>query len=225
MSDNKLISIIIPVKNGEKYLAEAIDGIKKQGLDTEIIVVNDGSTDGTVKIAEQKSVRVINHEICRGQVVAKNTGLKVAQGKYILFHDADDVMRDGVLKKMYETLEGDSTISAVMMQVQDFISPELSKEDIGNCVIQSNPYFGLFTGAVLIRKSVFDVIGFFTENINTGEIIEWKHRMDGHNFVVRKIEGVATNRRVHTSNYGRTNKEKEFKDYLSVLRKKLRQQK
>lgn len=56
---NKLISIIIPVKNGEKYIAETLDGIKKQDLNTEIIVFDDGSTDNTAEIAKNMIVKLL----------------------------------------------------------------------------------------------------------------------------------------------------------------------
>lgn len=78
---NKLISIIIPVKNGEKYIAETLDGIKKQDLNTEIIVFDDGSTDNTAEIAKKYDCKVITHETSKGPVVAKNSALKIAQGR------------------------------------------------------------------------------------------------------------------------------------------------
>ena len=121
---NKLISIIMPVKNGEKYLKEAIQGIQKQKMNIEIIVVNDGSTDNTEKITKEMGCLVISHEKSLGQVVAKNTGLKIAHGEYIMFHDGDDVMNSGALQKLYDILEMDKTIAAVMGKVKDFISPD-----------------------------------------------------------------------------------------------------
>ena len=74
---NELISVIVPVKNGEKYLKEAIEGIQKQKMNVEIIVINDGSTDQTEKIAREMGCIVVNHEQSFGQVAAKNTGLKI----------------------------------------------------------------------------------------------------------------------------------------------------
>ena len=71
-----IISVIIPVKNGSNYLKEAIEGIHKQGMNIEIILVNDGSTDQTEKIAKDMGCIVINHTESKGQVAAKNTGLK-----------------------------------------------------------------------------------------------------------------------------------------------------
>ena len=69
----KLISVIIPVKNGSNYLREAIDSLKKQDVPFQIIVVDDGSTDDTAAIASSCGCEVVSHPFCKGQVAAKNT--------------------------------------------------------------------------------------------------------------------------------------------------------
>lgn len=217
----KLISVIIPVKNGEKYLEDAIEGIKKQNMNVEIIVVDDASTDRTSEIAERCGCTVLHHIICRGPVAGKNTGLAAAAGEYIMFHDADDIMRDGVLRRMYDELEEDSSVSAVMAQVKDFVSPELSIEEAKKCVIRKDAFYGLFTGAVLMRRLVFDIIGKFDENLSAGEIICLKTEMDERGMQIKKLDFISTDRRLHNSNYGRTDRKKEFKDYASILRAKM----
>ena len=102
----------MPVKDGEKYLKEALQGIQKQNMDTEIILVNDGSSDNTEQIAKDFGCIVIHKEKSEGPVKAKNDALKIAKGDYIMFHDGDDIMNDNVLSKMYEELERDTSISA-----------------------------------------------------------------------------------------------------------------
>ena len=210
----------MPVKNGEKYLKEAIQGIKKQKMNVEIIIVNDGSTDSTEQIAKEMGCIVINHAQSRGQVVAKNTGLKYAHGEYTMFHDGDDIMNDDVLEVLYYTLEVDPSIVAVMGKIKDFISPDCEK--LQENTIKLEPYYGLFTGAVLMRHNLFDTIGLFNENVHTGEIIEWENKIRQHHLMMKKIDLVTTNRRIHDNNFGKTHRNTEFQNYAHILRQKLK---
>ena len=217
---NDLISVIISVKNGSNYLKEAIEGIIAQKMNVEIIVVDDCSTDNTVEIAQSYGCKIVKHETSRGQVAGKNNGLKVAQGKYILFHDHDDIMNEGALKRLYDEFEPD--VMAVEAKVQDWYSPDLSEEERAKTTIKNEPYWGLFTGAILIRKEAFDVIGLFNESVHSGEIIEWQSKMDANGFKIKKIDFVSTMRRVHATNFGKTNQKTEFKNYAAILRAKLK---
>lgn len=218
---NDLISVIIPVKNGSKYIEQAIKGIQKQDMNVEIIAVDDCSTDNTVEIAQNFGCKIIKHETSKGQVAGKNSGLKIAKGKYILFHDHDDIMNDGALKILYNEFEPD--VMAVEAKVQDFYSPDLSQDERAKTPIKKEAYYGLFTGAILIKKEVFDKIGYFNESVHTGEIIEWQSKMDSNNFKIKKIDFISTMRRVHSSNFGKTNQKTEFKNYAAILRAKLKQ--
>jgi glycosyltransferase involved in cell wall biosynthesis len=213
---NDLISVIIPVKNGHKYLAQALEGIKAQNMNVEIIVVDDASTDDTAEIAESYGAKVIKHEISKGQVAGKNSGLKVAQGKYIMFHDHDDIMREGTLKKLYEAICADDELFMVMGKVKDFISEDAVDKNIQ---MKPAPYWGLFTGAVLMRKELFERVGLFDETIQAGEIISLQMTMQQVGLKIEKLDFVASDRRLHDSNFGRTAQKKEYKDYAAILRK------
>ena len=217
---NKLISVIIPVKNGTNYLREALESLLGQGMDLEILVVDDASDDGSGELAAEYGCTVIRHDVSRGQVVAKNEGIAAAGGSYILFMDHDDVMRPGALKVLYESLEASPETAAVMAKVQDFLSPEIGP--MPGVLVRKEAYHGLFTGAVLIRKSALDAIGPFNETLHTGDIIDWQTKMEAHHLPIRKIDLVATDRRIHRTNFGRTDSRTEFKDYASILRERLK---
>ena len=218
---NDLISVIIPVKNGGKYISQAIEGILNQKMNVEIIVVDDCSEDNTIEIAEKYDCKIIHHDCPKGQVAGKNNGLKVAKGKYIMFHDHDDIMKNGTLETLYNELISDKNISAVEAKVQDWYSPDLSDEEKKKTQIKQEPYWGLFTGAILMKKEIFDVIGLFNENLKAGEIIEWQQKMDSAGLKIKKLDLVSTDRRIHSSNFGKTNKTTELKDYAAILRAKL----
>lgn len=222
---NKLISVIIPVKNGSNYIKDAIQGILSQNMNAEIIVVDDCSEDNTIEIAQNLGCRILRHQTPKGQVAGKNTGLREAKGEYILFHDHDDVMEKGALKRLYDEITADSSVFAVMAKVQDWYSPDLSGEEKIKTPIKQEPYFGLFTGAILIKKEVFDKIGLFNEAVHTGEIIEWQSKMEMNDLKIKKVDFVSTKRRVHSTNFGKTHQKTEFKNYAAILREKLKNRK
>ena len=217
-----LISIIMPAKNGEKYIKEAIESVKNQGVDIEILVVNDGSDDKTEEIAKNMGCKVITNMKSCGPVIAKNQALKIAKGDYIIFCDCDDIMREGTLLRLLSELKQDKSISAVCAKVKDFISDDIPEDEKQKTVIKPEPYWGLFTCAILMRKSVFDTIGYFNESVTAGEIIDWQSKMDKNNLKIKKLDFISTDRRIHTSNFGKTQQKKEFKDYAALLREKLR---
>lgn len=216
-----LISVVMSVRNGSNYIKEAIEGIKRQKMNTEIIVVDNASEDNTVEIAESLGCKVIKHETDKGFVMGKNTGIKAAKGDYILFHDHDDILRDGALSHLLNELNNDKNISAVMAKVQDFFSPEISEEEKKTTLLKKEPFWGLYTGALLMRKELFDKIGLFDESLTAGDMLYLQHKMDEHNLKIKKIDYVSCNRRIHNSNYGKTDRKNEFKNYASVLRAKL----
>ena len=100
------ISIITPVYNAEKYIARCIESVLNQELkDIEMILVDDGSSDKTGIICdhyanEDKRIKVI-HKKNEGVSCARNVGLKNANGKYVLFVDADDWLEDDMCSEMY----------------------------------------------------------------------------------------------------------------------------
>lgn len=216
---NKLISIIIPVKNGANYLGEALGSIERQGMNVEVIVVDDGSSDNTVQIAEDHGCKVVSHPVSKGQVAAKNTGLRSATGEYVMFLDHDDLIREGSLQILYDTLEADPGIAAAEAMVKDFLSPEIESTTVA---VKPEPFYGLFTGAILIRKSAFDSVGPFSENVHTGEIMEWFSKMERNGLVIKKIDLVSADRRIHRTNFGQTNRATEMKNYAAVLRNLLK---
>ena len=106
------LSIIIPVYNVEKYIAKCMDSLLDQGLvetDYEIIIVNDGSTDDSLKIAQSYAnandhIVIIDKENA-GAGSARNSGLDRAKGKYIYFIDSDDFIISNCLKELLKNCE------------------------------------------------------------------------------------------------------------------------
>lgn len=113
MSENKvepLVSLVIPVYNVEPFLRKSLESVADQTLkNIEVILVNDGATDGSGAILREFAERYRNFTLIEqenaGLSAARNTGLKAAHGKYVAFLDSDDYLHPDYLKELYEAAE------------------------------------------------------------------------------------------------------------------------
>ena len=113
MNNYPLVSIIIPCYNAEKTLEKTLESIFNQTYNNyEIIVVNDGSTDETSDILNvyKNKIKVINQEN-KGAAATRNRGFKESKGQYLLFCDADVILKSSILEKMVNTLEEHVSVS------------------------------------------------------------------------------------------------------------------
>lgn len=105
------ISIVVPVHDVKEYLERCLDSLTGQDYsDYEIILVDDGSSDGSEEICDRiaknkDGIRVIHHDKCRGLSAARNTGIDASAGEYIIFVDSDDFMRNGALSKLMRIMK------------------------------------------------------------------------------------------------------------------------
>lgn len=138
------ISVIIPVYNMEKYVGECLDSVLRQTLsDIEVIVVNDGSTDNSLKIIEKYQKKdnriIIIDKKNAGVAAARNDGIKIATGEFLAFMDPDDMYANNeVLFHCYEMAEKEN-VSIVggrtVYLYQDGSTQEETEKQIGNIVI------------------------------------------------------------------------------------------
>lgn len=124
---NNKISIIIPIYNGEKHIKKCVESLLEQNGDFEIILVDDGSTDNSLKILKEISsnmedkVSVVISNKNKGVSSARNLGILNSTGKYIMFCDIDDTYPPNVIKHISETIDNYNP---------DFIA--FGREDISN---------------------------------------------------------------------------------------------
>lgn len=141
-----IVSTIIPVYNVEKYLKQCLDSVLKQSLqDIEVICIDDCSTDNSYEIlkeyeANDSRVKVIKNEVNRSAGACRNTGIKMATGKYIHFLDSDDWLEEDAYRKLYECItESDSDICVFLCNKFDNVTEEVLKP----------VYFPYMTGTVM----------------------------------------------------------------------------
>ncbi len=190
-----LISIIIPVYNGEKTIRETIYSVLNQTYkNLEIIIINDGSTDSTLEVISSipnSNIKVFSYPNT-GVSTSRNRGIALAKGEYISFIDADDLWIPDKLEAQFNALQ-ENPQAAVAYSWTDWINE--SGEVIyggGHHQISGDVYAHLFLGDfieggsnVLIRKSALDKVGIFDETVNFSEDWEmWLRLAAQYQFVV-----------------------------------------
>ena len=129
-----MISIIVPIYNAERYLEACLDSLLSQSeKELQILLVDDGSTDGSLAIAKEyaaKDTRVeVFHQSNAGQSAARNVGLQHAKGEFIAFVDADDKIAENWCERHLEAIEGADYIQSGYLRVEDgqTLEPQLPK--------------------------------------------------------------------------------------------------
>lgn len=227
------ISVIIPAYNCARYLDEAIASVLAQShADFEIIVVDDGSTDNTGEVlakykadARIKSVYQEN----KGAGGARNRGMRLSEGEYICFLDADDVLEPESLGTRHGVLAADESLAMVFTDYTlrpdgnsslpqhlhnsgftEFFKSAMAPSPRG-CMMFSDRFIELFydfsphpiwTGTVMLRRSVIDSVGFFRTDIAVGEDSDyWLRVAEKHRFAyIDKATAVYNHYRSNLTN-------------------------
>lgn len=206
MSD-MTVSSIIPVYNGEQFLAEAIESILDQSCPPgEILVLDDGSTDDSRKVVERFGARVRYHyQPNQGLGAARNAAIRLAQGEFLAFLDADDVWTREKLSVQTDAVRADPSILLVGGHVENFFTPGL-EEDIRRQVHSPmTPQPAPVVPASLIHRSVFDRAGLFATNWKVGVDLDWFLRVKDAGIPVHILPEVVLRRRIHATNTGIVN--------------------
>lgn len=176
--ENGLVSVIVPVYNAEKHLADAIQSVLDQTYSNfELIAVNDGSTDRSLEILQQfadQRVRIINKENT-GVSDTRNVAIKAATGEFVCFLDADDYYSPCYIQRMYETAIANDADMVVCNYVPFRGKPYFSEEKSTAVSVQSTETLvqaGVLTSAwtKLIKTSTLSKLNiFFERNMSFGE--------------------------------------------------------
>ncbi len=196
------ISVIVPVYNGEKYLAEALRSILAQTLPVaEILVIDDGSTDAGAEIAARFAppVRCIKQENS-GAAAARNLGVSEASGDYLAFLDADDTWLPDKLEKQMDLLANDNRYDLVFGAVEQINAAEPNQPDEAECRHERVLFKGLHVGTMLVSKAVFRKVGFFAAGLKVGEFIDWYARARDMGLSIGLLDQVVMRRRIHETN-------------------------
>jgi glycosyltransferase involved in cell wall biosynthesis len=221
---NALVSTIIPVHNGAAFLVEALNSVLRQPYQPlEIIVVDDGSVDGTAAIAAQfrRDVRYV-YQVNRGPAAARNAGIHLAAGDYFAFLDVDDLWTRNRLSPLVDVLLAHPGVDIVQGLIQDSQVAGTARSTPGFRP-HSEPYFSVNLGSALYRRRVFEKVGLFDEALRYNEDTDWFIRAWENDVSKKRLSEVVLLYRRHDGNM--TNRDDSMRSgFVRVLKKHLDQQ-
>lgn len=154
MSSSVLISVVIPVYNVEDYIEECLKSIEKQSFTSyEVILVDDGSKDSSVRVAQRYVDRLDNwklvHKENGGLSSARNAGIAEAKGEYICFVDSDDFLAQDYLQKLYE---------AAMLYQADLVISDYHEVDALGQDSNKDKGKGLYQQGIVEREEILNAL-------------------------------------------------------------------
>lgn len=219
-----LVSCIIPAFNGERFLGEAIRSAIAQTVgDPDIIVVDDGSTDGTAAVAKSFGRRVTYlHQDNAGPAAARNRGVAAARGTFISFLDADDLWEPDKLEKQLARFSARDELSYCVGMVQNFWEDEVADEaELMSSHPRARPIAGYVTMTLLVTREWMDRVGAFDITLGHGDAADWFQRADAMGAVSELLPDVLGRRRLHRDNRSRTMAAGSRDEFLMMLKRRL----
>ena len=221
--DKELISVLMGVYNGASYLAEAIESILGQTYrPLELVVVDDGSSDGSGEIARSygELVHYVGQENA-GDGAARNAAVRVARGGLFAFMDADDRSSAERLERQHAALAADPTLDAVFAHTREFLSPGLTDTQRASLRLPSTEAVAwLSPTSMLIRRDAFARVGPFSETLRLGSTVDWCARAIDLGLRTQMLPDILMERRLHTSNLGLRRSDSRH-HYLEVVKTSL----
>ncbi|NJM90675.1 MAG: glycosyltransferase [Hydrococcus sp. RU_2_2] len=192
-----MISVVMPAYNASRYVGQAIESVLQQIFtDFELLIIDDGSTDGTLILTNQYALRdrriKVLSQTNQGVSATRNRGVQMAKGQFMAFLDADDLWLPDKLAAHIEHFQANPNLAVSFSRVE-FISPDgertgqvstsrlvnLKPEDF----LYENPTTTMSN--LIVRSEVFAQIGGFAEDMSYSEDLEWLfraicHKRQGH---------------------------------------------
>ncbi|HWD84685.1 MAG TPA: glycosyltransferase family A protein [Solirubrobacteraceae bacterium] len=199
MNTPGLVSVVMAARNEQQFIAEALESVLAQDYEAvEVIVVDDGSTDQTARVADGFYVRVLRVAHA-GPAAARNIGLEAAQGTYWLAFDADDVMPSDRIRRQVAYLEAHPDAGVVFGLAEAFVTPGQSRPAHWNPIWDRGPFPG-HPATMLARREVRDLVGPYDPSLHHAEDLDWQARAQEAGIVSGRLDHVCLRYRVHRGN-------------------------
>lgn len=179
-----MIAVVIPAYDAARFLPDAIASVRAQtGPTLTIVVVDDGSTDGTAELAERlgSDIRVVR-QTNQGPAAARNAGVAACDHPLIAFLDADDVWPEGRIATLYAHFEADPSLRLLVGRTQLVVDAQA--DGVPRLQPSGPPWHAPVFGSTLIHREAFDLVGPLDSAVEPAEDMDW--------FIRARERGLAT---------------------------------
>ena len=216
-----LVSVIIPVKDGERFLAQAVNSVLGQDYEPlEIIIVDGQSVDKTAEIAKSfEAVRYIS-QVDRGIADAWNVGIDAASGEFVAFLSHDDLWTPDKLSVQVNYMHSHPEFQYTITMVRFFLEPGYDIPPGFRKELLEGYHVGRIMETLVAHKAVFDGIGGFNPDLSSAEDVDWFARANDKNIPMAIIPAVLLHKRVHDTNLS-MNIPTNNRDLLKALQKSI----
>lgn len=201
MMNEPLITVVMAVRNGERFLRQSLDSVCAQEYrNFEILLIDGNSTDGTAAIAQAYPEVQFLQQGGRGLYNAWNDGLAAARGELIAFLDHDDLWTPNKLRLQVEHLRHQPAARCVIAQVQFFLEPGCEMPKGFKPELFDAPQVGRIPGTLLAHKDLFDEVGGFDANLKIAADVDWFARVKDCGARMGLLPEVLLHKRIHETN-------------------------
>jgi len=213
--EQPLVSVIIPVYNGARYLREALESVFAQTYrPIEVIVVDDGSIDDSGVIAQSFPEVHYIHQANQGVAAARNNGIEAARGEYFAFLDQDDLWMPEKLKVQVDYLLSNPGLGYTLTQQKYFLDPGGTLPPWFRKELFDSVHSGWVLGTLVVRRTTFEQVGSFTTGYSAANDSDWFFRGKAAEIPMAVVPELLLLKRIHEANDSA-----RAKDILSELRK------
>jgi glycosyltransferase involved in cell wall biosynthesis len=220
-----LISCVVPTFNAERHITETLQSILAQTYrPIEVIVADDGSTDGTLATVREygDDVRIVSQSTS-GPAATRNLGLNAAHGALVAFLDADDLWHKEKLARQAALFTARPEIDLCLTYAQMFWASDLRHEaDAYQDHPRAQPLPGYATTTLLARRALFETVGMFDTNLWFADATDWFIRAADVGAVMEIVPEVLTYHRMHHTNLTRRRSDASRAEFLHVVMGSLR---
>ena len=195
------VSVILAVRDGDRFLGEAMDSVEGQDYrDRELIVIDDGSTDGTRALAEARGGAIYVRQEHGGIASARNRGIGLARGELIAFMSHDDLWEPRKLRVQVGLLDEDPGLDLVVTRMRLFLEPGCARPAGSRREWFERDQEGWVPETMLARRPVFERVGLFDPTYVVGEDTDWFARARDAGLRSAVVPEALVRKRIHDRN-------------------------